>query len=126
MVNPSLFAKVPYDPVKDFAPISIVAVSPNVMTVHPSVPAKTVQELIALIKANPGKYSFAAPGVGSTPHLSGEIFRLSQGIDMVDRAVHRRRPRHPEHGRRPHADRLHGHAAGRSADQGRHCCVRWW
>ena len=83
VVNPSLFAKVPYDPVKDFAPISIVAVSPNVMTVHPSVPAKTVQELIALIKANPGKYSFAAPGVGSTPHLSGEIFRMSQGIDMV-------------------------------------------
>jgi tripartite-type tricarboxylate transporter receptor subunit TctC len=83
VVNPSLFAKVPYDPVKDFAPITIVAVSPNVMTVHPSVPAKTVQELVTLIKANPGKYSFAAPGVGSTPHLSGEIFRISQGIDMV-------------------------------------------
>jgi tripartite-type tricarboxylate transporter receptor subunit TctC len=83
MVNPSLFAKVPYDPVKDFAPISVVAVSPNVMTVHPSVPAKTVKELVEVIKANPGKYSFAAPGVGSTPHLSGEIFRISQGIDMV-------------------------------------------
>jgi tripartite-type tricarboxylate transporter receptor subunit TctC len=83
VVNPSLFAKVPYDPVKDFAPISIVAVSPNVMTVHPSVPAKTVKELVDLIKANPGKYSFAAPGVGSTPHLSGEIFRISQGIDLV-------------------------------------------
>ena len=83
VVNPSLFAKVPYDPVKDFAPISIVAVSPNVMTVHPSVPAKTVKELVEVIKANPGKYSFAAPGVGSTPHLSGEIFRISQGIDMV-------------------------------------------
>ena len=83
MVNPSLFAKVPYDPVKDFAPISIVAVSPNVLTVHPSVPAKTVKELVALIKANPGKYSFAAPGAGSTPHLSGEIFRISQGIDLV-------------------------------------------
>jgi len=83
VVNPSLFAKVPYDPVKDFAPISIVAVSPNVMTVHPSVPAKDVKELVALIKANPGKYSFAAPGAGSTPHLSGEIFRISQGIDLV-------------------------------------------
>lgn len=83
VVNPSLFAKVPYDPVKDFAPISIVAVSPNVLTVHPSVPAKTVKELVALIKANPGKYSYASPGVGSTPHLSGEIFRISQGIDMV-------------------------------------------
>ena len=83
VVNPSLFAKVPYDPIKDFAPISIVAVSPNVMVVHPSVPAKTVNEFVALVKANPGKYSFAAPGVGSTPHLSGEIFRISQGIDMV-------------------------------------------
>ena len=83
VVNPSLFAKVPYDPVKDFAPITIVAVSPNVMTVHPSVPAKTVKELVAVIKANPGKYSFASPGVGSTPHLSGEIFRISQGVDMV-------------------------------------------
>jgi tripartite-type tricarboxylate transporter receptor subunit TctC len=83
VVNPSLFAKVPYDPVKDFAPITIVAVSPNVMTVHPAVPAKTAKELVALIKASPGKYSFASPGVGSTPHLSGEIFRASQGVDMV-------------------------------------------
>ena len=83
VVNPSLFAKVPYDPIKDFAPISNIAVSPNVMTVHPDVPAKTVKELVELIKANPGKYSFAAPGVGSTPHLSGEIFRISQGIDIV-------------------------------------------
>jgi tripartite-type tricarboxylate transporter receptor subunit TctC len=83
VVNPSLFAKVPYDPVKDFAPISIVAVSPNVMVVHPSVPAKSVQELAALIKANPGKYSYAAPGVGSTPHLSGEMFRISQKVDLV-------------------------------------------
>jgi tripartite-type tricarboxylate transporter receptor subunit TctC len=83
VVNPSLFAKVPYDPVKDFAPISIVAVSPNVMTVNPSVPAKTVKELVDLVKANPGKYSFASPGVGSTPHLSGELFRISQGIDLV-------------------------------------------
>jgi tripartite-type tricarboxylate transporter receptor subunit TctC len=83
VVNPSLFAKVPYDPVKDFAPITIVAVSPNVLTVHPSLPANSVQELVALVRANPGKYSFAAPGVGSTPHLSGEIFRISQGIDLV-------------------------------------------
>ena len=83
LVNPSLFAQIPYDPVKDFAPISIVAVSPNVVTVNPAVPARTLKELIALIRANPGKYSFAAPGVGSTPHLSGEIFRSSQGIDLV-------------------------------------------
>jgi tripartite-type tricarboxylate transporter receptor subunit TctC len=82
VVNPSLFAKVPYDPVKDFAPITIVAVSPNVISVHPSVPAKNIKELIEVIKANPGKYSFAAPGAGSTPHLSGEIFRLVFGLDL--------------------------------------------
>jgi tripartite-type tricarboxylate transporter receptor subunit TctC len=83
VVNPSLFAKVPYDPVKDFAPISLIAVSPNVLTVHPSVPAQTVKELVDLIKATPGKYSYASPGVGSTPHLSGEMFRISQGLDLV-------------------------------------------
>src|ERR1700741_3808840 len=82
VVNPSLFAKVPYDPVKDFAPITIVAVSPNVISVHPSVPAKDVKELIALIKANPGKYSFAAPGTGSPRPLSGEIFRMTYGLDL--------------------------------------------
>ncbi|MBO0764055.1 MAG: tripartite tricarboxylate transporter substrate binding protein [Hyphomicrobiaceae bacterium] len=83
MVNPSLFAKVPYDPVKDFAPISLIAVSPNVIVVHPSVPAQSAKELAALVKANPGKYSYASPGVGSTPHLSGEMFRISQDLDLV-------------------------------------------
>jgi tripartite-type tricarboxylate transporter receptor subunit TctC len=83
LINPSLFAKVPYDPIKDFAPITVVAVSPNVVTVHPSLPAKTIKELVAFLKANPGKYGFAAPGVGSTPHLSGEIFRASQDVDLV-------------------------------------------
>ena len=82
VVNPSLFAKVPYDPVKDFAPITIVAVSPNVISVTPSVPVKNIKELIELIKANPGKYSFASPGAGSTPHLSGEIFRVTYGLDL--------------------------------------------
>src|SRR5215510_3935127 len=65
IVNPSLYSKVPYA-IKDFAPISLVAASPNVITVHPSVPAKSVQELIALTKANPGKYSYGQPGAGST------------------------------------------------------------
>ncbi len=83
VVNPSLFAKVSYDPVKDFAPITLIAVSPNVLTVHPSVEATSVKDLVGLIKANPGKYSYASPGAGSTPHLSGEMFRISQGIDLV-------------------------------------------
>jgi len=83
MVNMSLYAKVPYDAVKDFAPITMVAYSPNVIAVHPEVPAKSVKELIELIKANPGKYSFAGPGIGSTPHLSGELFKQQFGLDMV-------------------------------------------
>jgi tripartite-type tricarboxylate transporter receptor subunit TctC len=83
IVNPSLYAKVPYDPLKDFAPVTLAAVSPNVLTVHPSIPAKDVKELIAHIKANPGKYSFASAGLGTTPHLSGELFKLSQGLDLV-------------------------------------------
>lgn len=83
VVNPSINPKVATDPVKGFAPITNVGVTPNVMTVHPSVPAKTVQELVALIKANPGKFSYASPGVGTTPHLSGEMFRISQSLDLV-------------------------------------------
>jgi len=83
VVNPSLYAKVPYDPIKDFAPVTLVAVSPNVVVVNPSVPAKTLPELVQLIKNNPGKYSFAGPGVGSTPHLGGELFRLAFNLDLV-------------------------------------------
>src|SRR6185503_7097020 len=59
IVNPSLFAKIPYDPYKDFAPVTLAAISPNLLSVHPSIPAKTVMELAAYLKANPGKYSFA-------------------------------------------------------------------
>jgi tripartite-type tricarboxylate transporter receptor subunit TctC len=83
MVNMSLYANVPYDAVKDFAPITMVAYSPNVIEVNPSVPAKNIKELIELIRANPGKYSFAGPGIGSTPHLSGELFKQKFGLDLV-------------------------------------------
>jgi tripartite-type tricarboxylate transporter receptor subunit TctC len=82
IVNPSLYAKVPYA-IGDFAPISLVAASPNVITVHPSVGAKTVQELIALVKASPGKMSYAQPGIGSTPHLAAEMFKLKFGLDLT-------------------------------------------
>jgi tripartite-type tricarboxylate transporter receptor subunit TctC len=83
VVNPSLYAKVPYEAIKDFAPVTLVAVSPNVVVVNPSVPAKTLPELVQLIRDNPGKYSFAGPGVGSTPHLGGELFRLAFNLDLV-------------------------------------------
>jgi len=83
IINPSMYSKIGYDPVKDFAPISLVAASPNVVTVHPSVPAKDLKELIALIKNNPGKYSFAQPATGSTPHLAGELFKQTYNLDLV-------------------------------------------
>lgn len=82
IVNPSLYSKVPYA-IKDFAPISLVAASPNALSINPAVPAKTVQELIALVKANPGKYSYGQPGTGSSPHLAGELFRLKFGLDLT-------------------------------------------
>ena len=83
IVNPSMYSKVPYDPIKDFAPVTLVASSPNVLSVYPELPAKSVRELIDLVKANPGKYSFAQPGTGSTPHLAGELFKLKFGLDLV-------------------------------------------
>jgi len=83
IVNPSMYAKVPYDPIKDFSPITLVASSPNVLSVNPEVPAKSVQELIDLIRRSPGKYSFAQPGTGSTPHLAGELFKLRFDLDLV-------------------------------------------
>jgi tripartite-type tricarboxylate transporter receptor subunit TctC len=83
MVNPSLYAKVPYDPIKDFSAVTLVAVSPNVVVVNPQVSAKTLPELVQLIRDNPGKYSYAGPGVGSTPQLGGELFRLSYKLDLV-------------------------------------------
>ena len=83
IVNPSLYAKVPYDPIKDFTAVTLVAASPNVVVVNPEVPAKTLPELVKLIRANPGKYSYAGPGVGSTPHLGGELFRLTYKLDLV-------------------------------------------
>src|SRR3954466_6580997 len=83
LVNPSLYAKVPYDAIKDFAAVTLVAVSPNVVVVNPQVPAKTLPELVQLIRDNPGKYSYAGPGVGSTPHLGAEQFRLTYKLDLV-------------------------------------------
>jgi len=84
VVNPSLYAKVPYDPYKDFIPLTMVGDIANTLIIHPSVPASSVKELVTVMKANPGKYNnFAHAGVGTTPHLSGELFRLTTGVDMV-------------------------------------------
>ena len=82
-LNPSLHSKLPYDTLKDFAPVTLVASGPHALTVHPSLPAKTVPELVALLKANPGKYSFASSGANTQPRLVGELFKLKFGVDMV-------------------------------------------
>jgi len=83
IINPSMYTKIGYDPVKDFAPISLVAASPNVVVVHPSLPANNLKELIDLIKANPGKYSYAQPSTGSTPHLAAELMKQTYGLDLT-------------------------------------------
>jgi tripartite-type tricarboxylate transporter receptor subunit TctC len=83
IVNPSMYAKVPYDPIKDFSPITLVAASPNVISANPGVPAKTLKDLIDLVKTNPGKYSFAQPATGSTPHLAGELLKQRYQLDLV-------------------------------------------
>jgi tripartite-type tricarboxylate transporter receptor subunit TctC len=83
VVNPTLYGKVPYDLEKDFDLVSLAVLTTLVITVHPSVPAKTLAELVALIRANPGKYSYASPGTGTPGHLVGETFRISLGLDLV-------------------------------------------
>ena len=84
VVNPSLYDKVPYDPYKDFIPLTVAATAANVLLVNPAViNVKTAKELAEFLKANPGKYSFASAGTGTTPHLSGELFKLTYGLDIV-------------------------------------------
>ena len=82
-INPSLYAKLPYDPVRDFASVVLVGTGPNVLVVHPSLPARSIRELISLAKAHPGKLSYASAGTGGAPHLAGELFKSMAGIDMV-------------------------------------------
>jgi tripartite-type tricarboxylate transporter receptor subunit TctC len=83
VTNPSLYSKVPYDPVKDFEPVGLVSIAPNVLVVHPSVPAKSVKELVALARSRPKLLLFAGSGSGSTPHLAGELFNTLAKVEMV-------------------------------------------
>jgi tripartite-type tricarboxylate transporter receptor subunit TctC len=82
-INPALYSKVPFDPVNDFAPVSLVVSADNILVVHPAVPAKSVAELIALAKANPGRYSYASAGNGSSTHLAAEMFKMLAGVDLL-------------------------------------------
>src|ERR1051326_8904665 len=83
-INPGLYKKMPYDPVRDFAPIGQVGVTPTLLGVHPSIPATDAKSLIALVKANPGKFSYGSSGLGSILHLCGEQFKaLAGGLNIV-------------------------------------------
>jgi tripartite-type tricarboxylate transporter receptor subunit TctC len=82
-INPAIYSKIPYDPVRDFTAITQIAQVPNVLVVHPSLPVKTVKELIALAKTNPGKLTFSSSGSGSSDHMSGELFKSMAHVDLV-------------------------------------------
>jgi tripartite-type tricarboxylate transporter receptor subunit TctC len=82
-INPGLYAKLSYDSIRDFAPVTLLTTSPIVLVVHPSLPATSVKELVALVRANPGKYSYASAGVGQPGHLAAELLKLSLGLDMT-------------------------------------------
>lgn len=82
-INPGLYPKLPYDPVRDFRPVSLLTATPYLLVVHPGVPARSVKELVAYVKLRPGRLNFASGGVGTGNHFSAELFRLSAGLDMV-------------------------------------------
>src|SRR5437762_9446718 len=81
-INASLYPKLPYDPLRDFAPITMLATLPNMLIVHPSLGVNNVQELIAALKANPNKYSFGSAGHGTSQHISGYLFKIMTGVSM--------------------------------------------
>jgi tripartite-type tricarboxylate transporter receptor subunit TctC len=82
-INPGLYKKLPYDPMKDFSPVTQLNAQPNIIVVSPALPAKSVKDLVALAKAKPGELTFASPGAGSAPHLSAEMFQRAAGIQMI-------------------------------------------
>jgi tripartite-type tricarboxylate transporter receptor subunit TctC len=82
-INPSLYKKLPYDSTKDFIPVTLLGVTPLVLVVHPSVPAKTVPEFIAFAKANPGKLNYGSAAIGGASHMGGELLKIKAGIDIV-------------------------------------------
>lgn len=81
-INASLYSNLPYDPVRDFVPITLIARVPNMLVINPAIPAKDVKELIALMKARPGTFTFASSGNGTSQHLSGELFKSMAGVEM--------------------------------------------
>ena len=103
-ILPQLGTKLPYDAAKDFTPVALVASVPNVLVVNPSLPAKSVKELVDYAKANPGKVTYASQGIGSTGHMGGEQFRLAAGVDIVHVPYRGAAPADPGPRRRSHPD----------------------
>ena len=118
MTNPTLYTKgLPFDPNKDFTPIAIFAITPIVLMVNPDLPVKNVQELIAYAKANPGKVNFGSAGIGSTPHLSGELFKNMTKVEITHVPYRGTGPAMNDLVARPHPDVLRPAAGEPAADQ---------
>jgi tripartite-type tricarboxylate transporter receptor subunit TctC len=82
-VSPAIYQKLPYDHIRDFAPVSLIGKTPNVLVVHPSVPVQSLREFIDYVRASPGKYNYASPGFGTSPQMTMELFKLTTGINLV-------------------------------------------
>ena len=122
-VNPWLY-KLPYDPIKAFAPVGIMGTGPNVLVVHPSLPVKTTQELIALAKSKPGDLQYASAGIGSFQHLGSELFKLDRQGRYPARPVQGRRTGDDRRARRPHQDHVLLAGADHAAHQVRQAASR--
>src|SRR6185503_6711263 len=83
VINASMYAKLPFDPVRDFTPIAILALVPNVLTVHPSIPARSIKQFIALARARPGQLNYGTSGVGAPSHMSAELFKVLTRVEYV-------------------------------------------
>ena len=124
-VNPALFKNLPYDPFKDFAPISELVNAPNVLVVRANSDIKTVADLVAQAKANPAKFNYSSPGAGTKSHLTGELLKLRADIDMVHVPYPRRRSGGAGGDGEDSQRRVGGAGRRRVADPGAGSCARW-
>ena len=124
-INATLYDKLNFNFIRDIAPVASLVRAPNVMVVNPSVPAKTVPEFIAYAKANPGKINMASPGIGTTPHLAGELFKMMTGVNIDACALSRRGARADRPDRRASAGLFRHHACVDRATSGPASCARW-
>jgi tripartite-type tricarboxylate transporter receptor subunit TctC len=83
VINPTLNPKTPFDPVRDFAPVTLMCATPTIIVAHESLGVRTIKDLIAMLKANPGKFSYSSAGTGTPAHLAGELFKAAYGVDII-------------------------------------------